>query len=419
MMKEPVAGIPEVMMANKSEEWDEVFDRITKDYAELGGIALVLRPRLNGSMGEVYSHPVSYVRVGDDNHPDLAYSCANWKCYTDKQFTPQTYIRFNQAEYDKDARNYVINSIKRWKELTKKGTEEFPGFMLYIKKYGQNAPYYGRPSWEPAAPSAYVDAQIQVFHGSNMDNDFNPSLMLFHPGFTNLDGKNPDGETKTEAIKRKIAGWQGAKNGGKIFNLFGPTQESAPVPIPLSSNGNHELYLELDKQIEKKIARSMNQPPVLAGILTAGQLGTSQEIWNAAQMYNSAVISRVHKFISRILAPLIASQFGADRNQVKKNLTISNAMPLAYINPEFANNFTQDEIREASGYNPLPQTTSTSIDQVLKSINTLSPLVANKVLESMTADEIRQLVTLPALTEEQRKELTEADTTFQAPLPAV
>jgi DNA-binding Lrp family transcriptional regulator len=43
---------------------------------------------------------------------------------------------------------------------------------------------------------------------------------------------------------------------------------------------------------------------------------------------------------------------------------------------------------------------STSATQVIDSINSLSPLVANKVLETMTADEIRALVSLPPVAKE-------------------
>ena len=55
-----------------------------------------------------------------------------------------------------------------------------------------------------------------------------------------------------------------------------------------------------------------------------------------------------------------------------------------------------DEIRELMGKEALDNTIKTQAQIISDNINALSPLVANKVLESMTADEIRSLVGLKA-----------------------
>jgi hypothetical protein len=57
-------------------------------------------------------------------------------------------------------------------------------------------------------------------------------------------------------------------------------------------------------------------------------------------------------------------------------------------------NMTQEEIREKLGLPILESKTESSQKDVINGINSLSPLVANKVLESMTPNEIRALIGL-------------------------
>ena len=56
---------------------------------------------------------------------------------------------------------------------------------------------------------------------------------------------------------------------------------------------------------------------------------------------------------------------------------------------------TPAELREKAGLPPIEIKTESSVQDVITAINSLSPLVANKVLESMSANEIRALVSLP------------------------
>ena len=69
---------------------------------------------------------------------------------------------------------------------------------------------------------------------------------------------------------------------------------------------------------------------------------------------------------------------------------------------------TKDEIREKLGLPALETKTSSSSQDVTDALNSLSPLVANKVLESMTPNEIRALIGLTPEQEGQSIPGTEA-----------
>jgi hypothetical protein len=60
-----------------------------------------------------------------------------------------------------------------------------------------------------------------------------------------------------------------------------------------------------------------------------------------------------------------------------------------------------DEIRALSGLPPVSEKVAGSAEIILNALNSLSPFVANKVLEKMTDEEIRSLVGLPTTVQNQ------------------
>ena len=62
---------------------------------------------------------------------------------------------------------------------------------------------------------------------------------------------------------------------------------------------------------------------------------------------------------------------------------------------------SKDELRQMVGLEPNVTIVKESTSAVIDAINSLSPLVANKVLESMTIEEIRSLVSLPPTSQQQ------------------
>jgi DNA-binding MarR family transcriptional regulator len=60
---------------------------------------------------------------------------------------------------------------------------------------------------------------------------------------------------------------------------------------------------------------------------------------------------------------------------------------------------TQDEIREKLGLAPIEKKESQGAQDIINSLNSLSPLIATKVVESMDVSELRGLIGLPVRTE--------------------
>jgi hypothetical protein len=60
---------------------------------------------------------------------------------------------------------------------------------------------------------------------------------------------------------------------------------------------------------------------------------------------------------------------------------------------------TQDEIREKLGLAPIEKKETAGAQDIINSLNSLSPLIATKVVESMDVNELRSLIGLPVRTE--------------------
>lgn len=84
-------------------------------------------------------------------------------------------------------------------------------------------------------------------------------------------------------------------------------------------------------------------------------------------------------------------------NDVTAQLELRKTEP---INFEFSEaiisaNMTQEEIREKLGLSPIEKKESAGSQDIINSLNSLSPLIATKVVESMDVNELRGLIGLP------------------------
>jgi hypothetical protein len=157
--------------------------------------------------------------------------------------------------------------------------------------------------------------------------------------------KTADGRDVIDALKEDLEQFQGAENSGKIFNLFGPSRESAPQLIPISANNNADLFNTLAEIIEKKIVSAFQMPKLLAGIETPGALGSTNEIANSIEMYVSQIQGHI-KFVEQELNRVLQYVEGYDGTKVE---LVTNK-PISYLDPDFLAYLDESEIRTSLGY---------------------------------------------------------------------
>jgi hypothetical protein len=211
-----------------------------------------------------------------------------------------------------------------------------------------------------------------------------------------IDDTTQDENGKTEADYyrddfRVFTGQDKGENGlGTRFKAmlqFAKTKDEATTISTLDVKSILESSNTKRDVIERSVSRWFGVHPVLLGFSDAAVLGNTQALSNA-----SLELNKVANHYQRMLSEAFKMLYP------EMDWTISEYMPINYIDPALFDKMTEDEIRnKLLGLPPKETDTTTQEgDKTIKAINSLSPLVANKVLESLTADEIRSLVGLPA-----------------------
>lgn len=306
------------------------------------------------------------------------------------------HIGAEKVRRDKYGENYFIcddwssqidiKTIKpyRW------GTKQLE--CLYVwESHSVGQDVYPLPQYSSAMNWAFLDGEMSHLQKSNIINSIFPSFAMMFP-------KKPQSEEEKIAIKNTMDRAKGAANGGKAIAFFANNSESLPKIESIPTNSNDNLFQNTTESIDSKICQAHIIDPILMGIRVSGKLGSGSDIKQAYIIFEKNTIIPLRDIIEEIFNDLMKI---AD---IKATLTINNFQIV---------NETIIELDEDT-------------NAVSDALNTMSPLLATKVLESMTINEIRAMASLPPvdggdMTREQAANLPTAapteTTTPITPLP--
>ena len=362
------------------------YQRICYDMAYFESLGLIMKWDLNGYLKSVKSQDFSTIRLGIPNKDfeiTFAKLSSNWQQETkDRRYKAVPIDLYNDIETKAKISNFSEQSL--YEDFSK-----WNGTLKYIRRYKPGQVYYSQPKYASALKWIYADGQIQNFHANNIDNSFAPAFIVYVP--YKLTGEDENGKDMKESLREYIADrLTGADNGGKFAILDGSSKEGSIQIIPFSQSTSHEMYITLSNLIRDHIATAFQVPSILAGIQVSGKLGTAKEIADSSIYYQNAVIKHDQNLLMYEMNALAKLMDGYDGTTI----SVSNSIPLAFVAESFAGAFTEEEIRDAFGYGAKEVKLNTAANNIIDNINALSPLVANKVLESMSEAEIRSLAGL-------------------------
>ena len=231
-------------------------------------------------------------------------------------------------------------------------------FVYEVECIGQD--FYPLPQYTSALNFAFLSGELSYFAKSNIQNSVFPSFAMMFP-------KRPQSEEEKNMIRNTIDRLKGAANAGKAVAFFANSAEQLPKIESLPTNGNDSLFQEASQLNTEQICFSHTIDPILMGIRTTGSLGNGSDIKQAYIIFEKNVVMPLREMVADIFNELLF---------------------IAKIDADFTINNYQI-INEAIV--ELEADTSKTND----ALNTLSPLVATKVLSSMTQNEIRALASLP------------------------
>lgn len=284
----------------------------------------------------------------------------------------------------------VKTEVKRYPAYDSKnptGTQ-----ILYYMQYRPSLKYYPIPDWVGAVSAIETDIEINNFHLNNIRQGFSGGTLI---NFNS--GANPPVELQREISKRIKEKYQGTDRAGAVIVTFSDGKDKEPTVLSLSPSELDKQFQQLkDSTTQEIFVGHKVTSPILFGISTAGALGQRNEMRDAFEAFQNNYIAHRQFIFEQVFNDLAAV------NGLPKELKITPTQPINSTLSETAlmQIMSKDELRKMIGLKEVPQIADTKITNIVDQINSLSPLVANKVIESMTEEEIRSIVGLGAKIQE-------------------
>jgi DNA-binding MarR family transcriptional regulator len=191
-------------------------------------------------------------------------------------------------------------------------------------------------------------------------------------------------------VRRLNRRHKGTDNAGRWIINFSDRVDNAPTVIPIQPNELDKQFNLLNEQVQQEIfvAHKITSP-MFFGIRVEGQLGGRAEMIDSFKLFEQNYIRPIQQHFEQLF-DYLANKSGS--------MATIEVQPLEMFKPAFTEQTliqisTNDEMREMAGLKAF-DVVKTEGQKLAEEIGKLSPLVANKVLSSLSQEEIRQMVGL-------------------------
>ena len=250
--------------------------------------------------------------------------------------------------------------------------------IYYYKSYRPNLRTYTLPDYIGAVPAIITDAEVANYHRAEIQNSFKGSKMI-----TFVNGIPSDDEMK--ATERKLKSkFTSTDSAGSIVVDFADDKDRVAIINDLSAGDFADKYTALNETIQQEIFVGHKiTSPMIFGVRVPGQLGGRDEMIDAFNLFTNTYVAprqEVQEQIFNIFAP------------VKGKLRIKQLEPImpSFTEQTLTQILTKDELRDIIGRKPLE--IKNVVSNVADSLGALSPLVATKVLNQLTPNEVRAII---------------------------
>jgi DNA-binding MarR family transcriptional regulator len=346
----------------KRESLNEVTNKLVTDLTIFGGYYLqVIWTKGTGEIAELYHVDYYKVRTNADNS--------------------EFYVSDNWLKNDNVNPRPDYESYPAFDPNNPTGSQ-----ILYFKEYRAGVNTYSLPDYRGAISYIELDISIGEYHLNTINNG------MFSSKLINLNGGKVSQEEEDRIERQFQNKFSGSKNAGKFMLAFNDSKENEPSIIDLSGTelDKHFDLLNLTVQTEIFSGHKITSP-MLFGIKTEGQLGGRSEMREAYQLFQNTYVNAKQRALEEVVNYLFKF------NDIIADLELKPTEPISFEFSEtiISANMTQDEIREKLGLAPIEKKETAGAQEIINSLNSLSPLIATKVIESMDINELRGLIGLP------------------------
>ena len=338
--------------ANEKQSWNELIKIICLDVENNGGFYLQCIPKLGG-VGYNYYH-IPFKRIRIDESESCFFYKKDWKNWNDQSM-----------EYPK----------------FKPGIQE--ASIFYFKEYNPDGDVYPLPSWVASCNWIESDIEVSKHTLTNALTGFSASK------FINFYNGEPD-ERKKKSIQARFENAATGSEGKKILIGFNNDPSKKPTIDDLgTSDLTKEDFTQIDNLITNNIFSGAGVThPLLFGIVQEGKLGSATELKTAYEIFKNTYITAKQRQLES------AVNYFARIEGVADEITINDveAIGLQITDMIVSEALSKSEKRQILGYDEEKELPGNQA--IVNAINSLSPLVANKVLEAMSPNEVRSLAGL-------------------------
>jgi DNA-binding MarR family transcriptional regulator len=268
-------------------------------------------------------------------------------------------------------------------------------YICYYKSYRPNLKEYPLPNYVAGVPYIAADYEVANYVLNNTKNGYSGgTIWNFHNG-------QPTQEAQAYIKKQIKNKHHGSNNAGEPVIIFDDGKDKGVEIISTNPNGQDDKFINLNQQIQDEIFTAHGvDASVFIKTIDTGFSNNADELRVAIEAMNSSYIEPNQRLYEKLFNDFVVLLGMPSGLKIEKVAPISTPLSETALTAVM----TTAEIRDMAGLPPLKAEEQSG--GAADALATLSPLVATKVLDNMTAEEIRGLVGLkgtPTITRTESK----------------
>lgn len=382
-----VDEIANLKINSEGQSMDTLLKQIVEDYTLLRGFALHITYNQLFKILEIKHVPFETCRLQiPDDKGNVAKIGVN-------PFYGLPDFKKNQTKF------YDVFDPSKVAEQYAAEKDMYKGQIFWYAETKINNRFYPVPDYYSAMQDIVADAKTGTYRERLVDNNFYQSVLIQMIGDPDekiqLDEKGERFTTIGEQFDEDLRSMTGGEAAGSALVTWSRDADSMPKVVPFPNNYNDKISEAFIKQVQQNICMAVGVHPVLIGIDQSSSLGNNNILINAIKMLQQNV-NEPQRDIERAL------QYVMKYWNVPFDVSAIVIRPLSLVVdlPDYVlNSLTTEEKRLwiQENYDVELVNITDELKDRLNVINTLSPIVANKVIEKLTNAEIRGLVGLPPI----------------------
>jgi hypothetical protein len=373
-----IADATKALQVNKDQTANALLSDISYGVGVFEALSLRVLFRADGEIGSVYRVPFKLLRRADNG--DWIYN--KWKGDSRYKKADDVTIPTYNPRATPEERIAMIAE-----QMQEHGKQLGQILVDFEVKDIDGGDVYPMPDAYAGLEDIETDAALQRLDRRNVKKGFKAQTIIGVPGELDRDTEDEEGMTEQERFNNDLQQFV-SEEGKSVFVIESKNPGESVTVDTLDIAPVLNATDDMRDKVSRSVCRHFSVPPVLIGMEVSAVLGNQQALVNSMKIFIETVSQR-QEMIERVMKVLYPIH----------DFTIGKKSLFEYLPNEVLAKLTDDELRAMAGYAPLEKNTPSEQEQILNTLNTLSPLLAAEIVKRMPDEELFKLVGLKITTE--------------------